>query len=399
MKWEKVKVKSISNQIRGVSYNPADVGVAAGDGFLPVLRANNITDSGINLKDLVFINNNCISQKQKLLKGDILIAASSGSKNIVGKAAMVNNNLDAAFGAFCKVVRPDSNKVNPKYLGYYFQSTAYRRTISELSAGANINNIRNEDIDNLEIPLPPLHVQEQIADILDKADALRRKVQELLMKYDELVDSIFYDMFGDPVKNEKGWNLKSLGVLCTSFKYGTNLKCDSTRSLNSLPVVRIPNVLDNTVNFEDLKYAVFTEKEWEEVKLREGDLLFVRTNGNPNYIGRSAVFPGGTDAAYASYLIRARLDSNSSVLPQFVQTVFSSPTYRPEVLKKATTTAGNYNINTESLKSLQVVVPPLYLQQQFLRHYQSICEQKRIAESGIRVSSTLLSTLLDKHFS
>lgn len=213
MNWEKVYIKNIAEQIRGVSYKPTDVSATSADGYTAIFRANNITSTGLKTEDLVYIKNVCISDKQILRSGDILIAASSGSKSIVGKAVSITFNPEAAFGAFCKVIRPNAEKINPRYLGHFFQSTGYRRRISELAEGANINNIRNEDIDDLEIPLPPLHIQEQIADTLDKADALRRKDQELLQKYDELAQAIFYDMFGDPVKNDKSWTLRSIGSL------------------------------------------------------------------------------------------------------------------------------------------------------------------------------------------
>lgn len=208
MKWESVKLETIGEQIRGVSYKPSDVANVYSDGYTALYRANNITEKGVLHDDLVYVKNARISQKQKLKVGDILIAASSGSKNIVGKAVYIDIERTVSFGAFCKVVRPIKNRVAHKYLGYYFQSPVYRKKISHLSAGANINNIRKEDISNLEVPLPPFHVQEQIVDTLDKADALRRKDQELLAKYELLAQAIFYDMFGDPMNNEKEWDIK-----------------------------------------------------------------------------------------------------------------------------------------------------------------------------------------------
>src|SRR5690606_1494317 len=140
--------------------------------------------------------------------------------------------------------RPKDN-INRKYLNFYFQSSKYRSVISQLSSGANINNIRNEHIDNLEIPLPPLPVQQRIADMLDKADALRRKDQELLKKYDELAQAIFIEMFGDPVKNEKGWskdllkNYYKKGVKCGPF--GSALKKEEFQQ-EGIPVWNMDNI-------------------------------------------------------------------------------------------------------------------------------------------------------------
>lgn len=160
-----------------------------------------------------------------LRSGDILIAASSGSKDIVGKAASIVEDFEGGFGAFCKVIRPNK-KVNHNFLGFYFQSPVYRRTISHLSAGANINNLRSSDLDDLQIPLPPLEKQKEIAEKLDKADLLRKKDQELLAQYDELAQAIFIDMFGDPVENEKGWNEHKLSNIC-SFSQGIQIPLEN----------------------------------------------------------------------------------------------------------------------------------------------------------------------------
>src|SRR5690606_27578633 len=195
-----------------------------------------------------------------LLNGDILICASSGSKNLVGKAVGFFEAEPYTFGAFCKVIRPKNN-VNRKYLNFYFQSSKYRSVISQLSSGANINNIRNEHIDNLEIPLPPLPVQQRIADVLDKADALRRKDQALLKKYDELAQAIFIDMFGDPVKNEKGWEVGTIRDLVSEVKYGTSSPSEDN---GKYPYLRMNNIsYEGHWDFKKLKYINASEKDYE----------------------------------------------------------------------------------------------------------------------------------------
>ena len=179
---------------------------------LPVLRANNITDDGLSFEELVFVKVSRIRDSQLLKAGDIVIAASSGSLSVVGKAAQVGRDLDAAFGAFCKVVRPGT-KVHPAYLGHFFRTPAYRSKISSLAAGANINNLRSEHIDDLPIPLPPLPEQRRIAAILDQADALRRLRRQSLSRLSDLGQAIFFEMFGDPILNSKQLPTSKLGQL------------------------------------------------------------------------------------------------------------------------------------------------------------------------------------------
>lgn len=210
------KVKEFCEQIRGVSYSPKNISDKLTENSITLLRATNIQD-GLLLEDLVYINREIITEKQMLRKGDILICASSGSKHLVGKAVSITENLDMTFGAFCKVVRPKN--INAKYLGQYFQSPLYRRLISGSSAGANINNIKNEDIDNLTIKVPPLPEQQRIANELDTICGVLAKQKEQYKLLDELIKSKFNEMFGDPVLNDKGWDVQKLEY-CTDFYNG-----------------------------------------------------------------------------------------------------------------------------------------------------------------------------------
>jgi type I restriction enzyme, S subunit len=87
------------------------------------------------------------------------------------------------------------------------------------------------------------------------------------------------EMFGDPVRNPKGWPTKTLARLKVKFAYGTSAKCFSVPP--GLPVLRIPNVLNREIRLDDLKYAQLDSREVNALTLHRGDLLFVRTNGNP----------------------------------------------------------------------------------------------------------------------
>ena len=204
----KVKIYEVCEQIRGVSYKPSDV-LDSLTG-IPILRANNISDGTINYDNLVYIKKERISSKQILKKGDILICTSSGSKNLVGKAGLIEKDvLISSFGAFCRVLR--AHDISSEYLFHYFCSNAYKNRISSLSEGANINNIRNEHINVLEIPIYPLEEEKKLLKVLNvtKSLILRRKQQ--LTKLNELAKSRFLEMFGDPILNPMGWAISHYG--------------------------------------------------------------------------------------------------------------------------------------------------------------------------------------------
>lgn len=209
MSWPVVRVGAISDQIRGVTYDKSEATKSLAPGMTPILRANNIIDSGLVFEDLVYVPQRRVSSKQLLQKGDVVIAASSGSLSVVGKAARLNEPFDGSFGAFCKVLRPRDG-VDPSYFAHFFQTQSYRKRISSLAAGANINNLKNEHLDELEIPLPPLDEQRRIAGILDQAEELRANRRAAIALLDQLPQAIFLEMFGDPATNPKGWPVGSL---------------------------------------------------------------------------------------------------------------------------------------------------------------------------------------------
>jgi len=121
------KVKDVSTQIRGVSYKPTDLHDTLDNDSILLLRANNIENDKLNFDDVVYVDKSKVGDLQYLRVGDILICASSGSKNLVGKATIIKKDITATFGAFCKVVRPKD--ILPNFLGYYFSSPKYRNTI------------------------------------------------------------------------------------------------------------------------------------------------------------------------------------------------------------------------------------------------------------------------------
>ena len=204
-------IKDLAEQIRGVSYKPEDLHKDLNEDSVILLRANNIDNGMINFDDVVYVDKSKVSQDQYLKTGDILICASSGSKQLVGKAASIEFDKPCTFGAFCKVVRPRNGW--EKYLGAFFQSDIYRQRISALSIGANINNIRNEHIDSLVIPLHTEELRKSAIKEIDLLNRIIRKRKTMLQSLDLLIKARFIEMFGDPISNTKGWNMVELGEL------------------------------------------------------------------------------------------------------------------------------------------------------------------------------------------
>lgn len=159
-------MRELMTLVRGVSYEKSEVRTETEVGYEPLLRATNIGKC-LNFDELVYVPSSRVSADQMLQQYDIVIAASSGSKSIVGKAAQLLTEWSGSFGAFCTVARPNSN-VFPKYLGYFFQSPEYRTIVSRLAAGSNINNLKRSHLEGIEVPIPPRYIQEKIVETLDE---------------------------------------------------------------------------------------------------------------------------------------------------------------------------------------------------------------------------------------
>lgn len=188
------RVGDLCTQIRGVSYNKNEVFPGPIDGTFAVLRATNIENGSLLLDDLVYVVSERVNPIQLLAENDILIATSSGSIDVVGKAARVSTAIGMAFGAFCKVLRPNK-EVQPLYFSYFFQSSIYKQKIKSLARGANINNLRNEDLNGLEMPLPPRKAQQKFTNFAMALERMKVKAVTQLQKIDEEQASIQQQFF------------------------------------------------------------------------------------------------------------------------------------------------------------------------------------------------------------
>ncbi|NJO97722.1 MAG: hypothetical protein HC764_18425 [Pleurocapsa sp. CRU_1_2] len=166
-----------------------------------------------------------------------------------------------------------------EYLYYALQGLNFDTTTDRAVMGKTLNK---KKLAQINIPLPPLEDQKRIAAILDKADAIRRKRKEAIALTEELLRSTFLDMFGEPVTNPQGWDVLKLGSQVDELKYGTNAKCSEFHKKEDILVLRIPNIVEEKICWNDLKYAKLESSEVDKLLLKQGDLLFVRSNGNPD---------------------------------------------------------------------------------------------------------------------
>ena len=389
------RLGDIANVVAG-DPAPQERGAFAPDGPLFVrmqdVGQHHVNPSLADTKDRLSVNWLAGNRLRLFPKDSILIPKSGASVSLNHRAKLAT---DAHVVSHLAVVMPYKDRVDPEYL--FWWSVRY-----DPRAQAQVTSLPSLKLSTLKevlVPLPPLDEQRRIASILNRAakiERLRARARELM---EEFIPALFVRMFGDPVENPMGWEIRHLGELVEEFRYGTSRKCSTEASDGQLPILRIPNVLRNVIDWNEVKFAALDDREANAIRLEDGDILLVRTNGNPEYIGRCAVFCDNRPAAYASYLIRARLRSGGFAVSEYIAGALSNVMMRKVILGLARTTAGNYNINIASLGSLALPVPPIERQRRYTQLVQTTRSAIAVAESGCRttpaLSITLMSRLLD----
>jgi type I restriction enzyme S subunit len=392
-----VKIGALSEQVRGVSYGKEDASSEPLPGYVPILRAGNITDTGLVYDDLVFVPQERVSSKQKIRKGDVIIAASSGSLDVVGKAAPAISDFDGSFGAFCKVLRPNS-KVNPDFFAHFFKTRNYRRRVSSLAAGANINNLRNEHLDDMQIPLPPFAEQRRIAEVLDKAEALRAKRRAALAQLESLTQSLFLDLFGDPVANSKGWlDSKMLGDVADIVSGITKGRKVNVEALREVPYLAVVNVQDKSLNLESLKMIEATAREIDRYKLIKNDLLLTE-GGDPDKLGRGTLWNNELqECIHQNHIFRVRLTA-PDINPLFLNWLVGSQRGKKYFLRSAKQTTGIASINMTQLRGFPLLIPPIDLQREFARRLAAVEKLKTAQCAALAELDALFASLQHRAF-
>ncbi|WP_433836139.1 restriction endonuclease subunit S [Flavobacterium anhuiense] len=390
---EIVKIKKHIKQIRGISYGGNDSINNPQEGYLPILRSNNINEGSLNFENLVYVPINLVKTYQLLKKGDLVITASTGSIKVIGKNGAVQEDYIGSFGAFCKVVRP-LESINPGYLKHFFQSNYYRKTIQNVINGANINNIKNEHLDDLLIPFPNLPTQQKIANILDKADELRQYNKQLVEKYDALTQSLFFDMFGDPVNNEKGWEVKNGNEYCEKISVGVVIRPASYYVDKGVIALRSLNIKPNRIDLKDLVYfsKINSETTLAKSQLKTDDVVIVRTGST----GTAAIIPKELDNCNCIDLIITR--PNKSIINPLYLVYFFNSERGKNIVSGHEVGGIQKHFNIGSIKNLNIPTPPVNFQNKFAERVQLIETQKKQAQEALEKSEALFQSLLQKAF-
>lgn len=374
----------------------------------PGVRKHQFTSTGIKLLNGGNINNNSlnlsstkiyISEEEAYGKyshfmvdeGDLLIASSGiVVDNFPNKIAFARReHLPLCMNtSTIRFKSLDKQKLDIKYFSHYLKSRHFTYQIGKLITGSAQLNFGPSHLRQIKLILPPLATQKAIAEKLDKADALRKKDQQLLKLYDELAQSVFIEMFGDPVRNEKGWEVQPVI---------SNSKCivpgrdKPKRFTGDIP----------WVTTEDLNHLSYTFKSRKGIGLNIDEITEVRAKVIPSAsvlmtcVGDLGVISIAKKEMVVNQQLHA-FQPNKQLEPLFLAYMLSHQ--KPYMFKMASKTTVPY-MNKTICNSIPVFLPPITLQKSFVLIIENIELQKEKLKQQITESENLFQSLLQESFS
>lgn len=284
---------------------------------------------------------------------------------------------------------PNEN-MDLRYVAYALKSMNLAKYVS----GAAIPHIYFRDYGEEKIAVPSIKTQSKVADELDKLNELIEIKRNQIKDLDALAQSLFYETFGEPFINSKGWSIMNFGDLASSINYGTSLPAVDG---GYYPYIRMNNLTDNGyLDLSNLKYIDIPESELDKCLVRKGDILFNRTNSREK-VGKSALFDRADKMVIAGYIIRVRAKADM-LNPVFAVRYLNLPELKEHLRKICRGAVNQANINSKEMASIPFIVPPINLQNQFASKIEAIEAQKKRVETSIADLETLLASRMDYWF-
>lgn len=287
-----------------------------------------------------------------------------------------------------------NDKLLQKYLLYYLKRDNTLKIIDAIATGTVRSNLKFSMLKDFKLPIPSINEQQQIVAELDLLSHILDQKRQQLKEYDALAESIFYDMFGDPVENPKGWKVAKLGGL-SQLKNGLNF--DKLDHGTTIKIVGVSDFQNNRMIRSDKLNTIYLSNAVDDYLLNDDDLIFVRSNGSKALIGRCALIEtNNEDIVFSGFCIRCRITSDL-VLPRFASFVMQSNTVR-ELITNAGQGCNISNVNQKILSAFDIPLPPLSLQQSFASKIEAIEKQKQMLKESIKETETLFQSRMDYWF-
>ena len=325
----------------------------------------------------------------EIFAGDCLV---SRLPDPVGRACIVPElNCRMITAVDCSIIR-FNGCITPKFFIYYTNSEKYKRDIDNNTTGTTRKRISRKNLELTYIPIPPLPEQEKIVEELDCLSGIIEKKREQLKELDALAQSIFYTMFGDPITNEKGWEVKKLGEVCDIIN-GFAFKSNLFRKEGDA-ILRISNIKNGYVDLTDAAYfdkSDYGKVNFEKYAVKPFDIVIALSGATTGKLGINTT---GKDLYLNQRVAICREKTNE------ITRLFLLYYLHKQSLKFLEDAAGvaQPNLSTEQMKEYVICIPPLALQQEFAGKIEAIEKQKELIKKSIEETETLFNSRMDYYF-
>ncbi len=376
--WEYKKLGEVASYINGFAFKPEQWTTEG----VPIIRIQNLNnpDAPFNYYDGV------VPEKVRVANGDLLISwsASLGTYIWEGGDAYLNQHIFK--------VEFDKGNIDKMYLKYAVSSKL--DAMANLVHGATMKHIVKKDFDNTLIPVPPLPNQRQIVSLLDKLNLVIEKKKEQVRQLDNLAQAIFYDMFGDALSNDKGFEQVSLNDVCTLITDGTHQTPQYTEDKeNGFKFLSAKDVVGGKINWENIKYIpeALHNVLYARLSPRRNDILLCK-NGTT---GIAAIVE--TDEVFDIYVSLALLRLKDGILPKYILFAINNKTTKQQ-FDGSLKGIGVPNLHLGEIRKAKILLPPLSLQQAFAQKVEAIERQKELINQSIAEVQTLFDSQMDYYF-
>lgn len=333
-----------------------------------------ITDEGVSRSGIKVVPEGTVIMSFKLSIGKTAIVSED----------MYTNEAIMAFidnGTYC---------IDPNYLYHLCCGTDWTQGGNKAVMGLTLNKAT---LSEMEIELPTIEEQREIASILDQLDAIIEKRHDELNMIEQLVKSRFIELFGDPIANQFGWDTTNIGAIVTEVRYGTSRPAVEN---GKYPYLRMNNLtFDGHLDLKDLKRIDIPEEEIEKCIVRKGDVLFNRTN-SVELVGKTCVFDLDEEMVIAGYIIRVRL--GQKMIPTVFSAFMNSQPIKELFRGMAKGAVNQANINAQELQSIRIYLPPIDLQEQFAAFVEQTDKSKLAVQNALEELEILKKSLMKQYF-
>lgn len=387
-KWEMVRLGDVVlfiNGDRGKNYPSSNDFVDCG---IPFVNAGHLVNNKVNFDDMNYISSNRYDKlgSGKLEFGDILYCL----RGSLGKKAIVDFNKGAIASSLV-ILRPDNRVLLNNYLSYCLDSKAVYQQQVRSNNGSSQPNLSASNVKQFLIPLPPIEIQKQISNTLDTASELISLRKQQLEELDNLIKSVFYDMFGDPMTNEKYFKKVKLDDICDIARGGSPRPIDDfiTEEDNGVNWIKIGDA-DDSMYISRTKQKIVQEGVKKSRYVRAGDFIL----SNSMSFGRPYILK--IDGCIHDGWLVLR-NKEKTYINEYLYFALSSDSTYAQFKSRAVGGVVN-NLNSTVVKSVKVLLPPLHLQNKFVRIVTKFEEQKSRIQKSIDESQYLFDSLMSKYF-